>query len=31
MLTGTFNYWRDRLYGGQLDNFERSLGLAWRF
>jgi hypothetical protein len=30
-ITGTLQVWRDRLYGGQLDNFDQVLGLAWRF
>ena len=31
LLTGSFHYWRDRLYGGQLDNFEKGIGLGFQF
>ncbi len=30
-ITGTFNIWREVLYGGWLYNFDQVLGLAWRF
>jgi hypothetical protein len=31
VLTASFLYWRDKLYGGRLDNFDQVLGIAWRF
>jgi opacity protein-like surface antigen len=31
IVSGTFQYWRDKLYGGRLDNFDQALGVAWRF
>ena len=31
MLTGTVQIWRDKLYGGRLDNLDQVLGIAWRF
>ena len=31
VITASFLYWRDKLYGGRLDNFDQVLGIAWRF
>jgi hypothetical protein len=31
MITGSFLFWRDELYGGRLHNFDYVLGIAWRF
>ena len=30
-ITASFLIWRDKLYGGRLDNFDQVLGFAWRF
>jgi hypothetical protein len=30
-VTGTFNVWRDALYGGQLWDTDNVFGLAWHF
>jgi hypothetical protein len=31
LLTGSFQAWRDELYGGRMYNLDQMLGVAWRF